>query len=75
MASLVDSKGRMAGPRSCPGPESRGSKIDLEFLSLHINGDVASVVFDDGPRTNQMTLVNVNHHWYIAGNRILALHP
>jgi len=75
MASLVDSKGRMAGPRGCPGPEAGGSKIDLEFLSLHINGDVASVVFDDGPRTNQMTLVKVNHQWYIAGNRILALHP
>lgn len=71
LSSLVDSSGRIAMSRAQgPIPE-----IWLDFYSISIDGDVAVTIFDDGPRTNRMTLVKVNGRWYIAGNEILAVHP
>lgn len=69
--SLVDSSGRIAMPRA-QGPIQ---EVNLDFYSISIDGDVAVAIFDDGPRTNKMTLVKVNGRWYIAGNEILAIHP
>jgi hypothetical protein len=70
-SSLIDSSGRIAMPRAQgPAPE-----IWLDFYSISIEGDIAVAIFDDGPRTNQMTLVKIDGQWYIAGNEILALHP
>jgi hypothetical protein len=68
--SLVDEKGRMAMPRL----QGNYVPTKLTFLSLNLKSDIAVVVFDDGPRTNQMTMVKFNDKWYIAGNIILAIH-
>lgn len=48
---------------------------NIKFISLTINEDLSTVTFDDGPRTNEATLVKINGSWFIAGNSILALHP
>lgn len=71
LRSLIDDDGRIAMPRSqgTPLPPT------LEFTSIEVEGDEAIVVFDDGLRVNQMVLVKIDAHWYIAGNRILSLHP
>lgn len=71
LSSLIDSSGRIAMPRA-QGPIQ---KVNLYFYSISIDGDRAVAIFDDGPRTNRMTLVRVNGQWYIAGNEILAVHP
>ncbi|MDW8069226.1 MAG: hypothetical protein RML46_09950 [Anaerolineae bacterium] len=71
LSSLIDSSGRIAMPRA-QGPIQ---KVNLQFHSISIEGDTAVVIFDDGPRTNRTTLVKVNGRWYIAGNKILAVHP
>ncbi len=68
---IVDSSGRIAMPRA-QGPVS---EIWLEFFSISIDGDVAIAIFDDGPRTNKMTLIKKDGRWYIAGNEILSVHP
>lgn len=71
LSSLVDSSGRIAMPRA-QGPIR---EIRLDWHSISINGDIAVAIFDDGPRTNRMTLVKIDGRWYIAGNEILAVHP
>ena len=48
---------------------------NIKFISLTIDEDISSVTFDDGPRTNEATLVKINGSWFIAGNVILSLHP
>jgi hypothetical protein len=45
------------------------------FIAIAIDGDQSVATFDDGLRTNEMTLVKVDENWLIAGNKILALHP
>jgi len=69
--SLLDEKGRLAMPRL----KGDVVKKNLTLNSVEVNNDVAVVIFDDGPRTNQMTLVKVNNNWLIAGNKIIAVHP
>jgi hypothetical protein len=69
--TLVDNKGRMALTRL----KSESVPAKLTFLSIDIKNDVAIAVFDDGPRTNQMTLVKVENKWFIAGNKFLSIHP
>lgn len=44
-------------------------------LYLIENGEIASVIFDDGPGTNKMIVVKIKDKWYIAGNMILSVHP
>jgi len=66
--SLRDRSGRIAAPRA---PE--GVRIQIDFKSIVVEGDVATAVFDDGPRLNEMTLVKINGKWYIAGNKILQI--
>ncbi|MCZ7552964.1 MAG: hypothetical protein M5U05_10340 [Anaerolineales bacterium] len=69
--SLFDEKGRLAMPRL------KGDivKKNLAFNSIEVNTDTAVVVFNDGSRTNQMTLVKIDNNWLIAGNKIIAVHP
>jgi hypothetical protein len=71
LASLIDKKGRMAMPRL------KGNFVpnQLNFISVEIQGGQATVVFDDGPRTNQMVMIRVDNKWYIAGNKFLSVHP
>jgi hypothetical protein len=69
--SLVDSKGRMAPARS----ESPTRSLPLTFFSVEINGDIATVVLDDGPRTIKLTLVMVDKKWYVAAYKGLVMHP
>ena len=69
--SLVDPRGRMAPARS----ESPTRTIPLRYFSVEINGDIATVVLDDGPRTIQLTLVMVDKKWYIAAYKGLVMHP
>ncbi len=66
--SLKDRSGRTAAPRA---PE--GVRIQIDFKSIVVEGDVATAVFDDGPRLNEMTLVKIDGKWYIAGNKILRI--
>ena len=70
MQSLIDSTGRMAPARS-----TSLQIPEIEFISITINDDYAIATFDDGPRTNEMGLVKVDGKWFIAGNKILSLHP
>ena len=69
--SLVDPRGRMAPARS----ESPTRTLPLTFFSVEINGDIATVVLDDGPRTIKLSLVMVDKKWYIAGYKGLVMHP
>ena len=69
--SLVDPRGRMAPARS----ESPTRSLPLTFFSVEINGDIATVVLDDGPRTIKLSLVMVDKKWYIAGYKGLVMHP
>ena len=69
--SLVDPQGRMAPARV----ESPIRKTPLTFFSAEIDGDIANVVLDDGPRTVQLTLVLVDKKWYIAAYKGLSVHP
>ncbi len=71
MRSLFDQKGRLAMPRL----KGESTKKNLSFDSIEIKGDTAVAIFDDGPRTNQMILVKVENQWFIAGNKILSVHP
>ncbi len=71
MRSLFDQKGRLAMPRL----KGVSVKKNISFDSIEVKGDTAVAVFDDGPRTNQMTLVKLENKWFIAGNKILSVHP
>ncbi len=71
LKTLVDKDGRLAMPRG----QLNGKSVALQFLSISIENDLATVVFDDGTRTNQMTLVNIKDKWLIAGNIIKSVHP
>lgn len=69
--SLIDSHGRSA-PVRAQGP---ARKLELKFLSMEINGDIALVVVNDGPTTVELTLVLVDGQWYIAASRGISVHP
>lgn len=71
LKTLVDKDGRLAMPRG----QINDRSVVLQFISISIENDVATIVFDDGPRTNQMTLVKIKDEWLIAGNVIQAVHP
>jgi len=71
MKSLIDNKGRIAMGRL----KGNYIPVSLIFFSMEIQDEIAMVIFDDGPRTNQMTLVRVDNKWFIAGNNILSVHP
>jgi hypothetical protein len=71
MLSLIDEDGRVAMPRS----RAMRVSTDFTFNDIKIESDMAIVVFDHGPRTNQMTLVKIEDQWFIAGNKILSVHP
>lgn len=71
MRSLYDQQNRLAMPRL----QGEVSAPHLSFHSIEIQGDTAVAIFDDGPRTNQMTLTKTGTNWRIAGNRFTAIHP
>lgn len=60
--SLVDSNGRSAPARS----RSPKRNIQIIFISMQINDDIAIVVIDDGPYVAELTLVLLDGKWYIA---------
>lgn len=70
-ASFIDSSGRVAAPRA----DGDATIPNLRFLSIEIEGDIAWATFDDGPRTIQATLVKRNGQWFLAGVKLLELHP
>jgi hypothetical protein len=72
MQSLIVSSSGMMPPARA---ESMGGEPELMFIAIAIDGDQSVATFDDGLRTNEMTLVKVDENWLIAGNKILALHP
>jgi hypothetical protein len=71
LKTLIDDHGRVAMPRS----QSSNTNIALRFISIEIEGEKAIVIYDDGLRTNQAILLKIDDNWYIAGNKILSLHP
>jgi hypothetical protein len=71
LLSLVDEDGRIPLQRL----QGDISLPELVFISIEIHDDLAFVVFDDGPRTNKMTLVKIENDWFIAGNKFLSIHP
>ena len=71
LKTLIDDQGRIAMPRS----QSSDASIPLRFISITIEGDKGIVTYDDGLRINQAILVKIDGDWYIAGNKILSLHP
>ena len=48
---------------------------EIQFISIVVDGDQAIATFNDGPRTNEMTLVRIDKKWFIAGNKTLSVHP
>jgi hypothetical protein len=69
---IIEASAGLIPPSRSEGDED---KPLIRFHSLTISGDVATVTYDDGPRTNESTLVKIEGSWYIAGNTILSLHP
>lgn len=69
--SLIDTSGRIAPPRA----QGEASVPELKFESIEIKGNMALAVYDDGPRTIEMTLVKKGGQWYLAGGKLLNLHP
>lgn len=49
-------------------------KVTLIFRSIKVNRDMATAVFDDGPRLNEMQLVKIKNEWFIVGWTILEVH-
>lgn len=49
-------------------------ETNLLIHSIKIDGDIATVVFDDGPRVNEMHLVKIDNDWFIASWKILQVH-
>jgi hypothetical protein len=70
-ASLRDKYGRWAPVRS----EGKIKETNLSFTSVCVIGGLAKVVVDDGIWKQEMTLVLVNHQWYIAFSRGIEFHP
>jgi len=68
---LIDTSGRIALPRA----QGEVSVPELKFESIEIKGNIALAVYDDGPRTIEMTLVKKGGQWYLAGGKLLNLHP
>jgi hypothetical protein len=69
--SLVDATtGQLPSARG----EVSAKAPDTNFKLITIDGDTATAVIDDGPRTMEMTLVNINGHWFIAGAKIMEIH-
>jgi len=69
--SLIDTSGRIAPPRA----QGEASVPKLKFWSIEIKEHMALAVYDDGPRTIEMTLVKKGGQWYLAGGKLLDLHP
>ena len=69
--SLVDSYGRVAPSRA----ESPKRTNPIIFKSVEIDGDIATVVLNEGVRTVRLTLVFVDKNWYIAASETLSVHP
>jgi hypothetical protein len=57
-------------------PRSKGPVLSakLIFRSIKVERDMATAVFDDGPRLNEMRLVRIKNDWFIAGWKILETH-
>ena len=72
MQSLLASLSGMLPPARA---ESLEGDPNINFISITVNGDQSVAKFDDGLRTNEMTLIKLNEKWLISGNTILALHP
>ena len=66
--TLADTSGRML-------TLAEAEPAELRFISIAVDGEQAIATFDDGPRTNEMTLVRIDKKWFIAGNQILSMHP
>ena len=45
------------------------------FFPAEIDGDIANMVLDDGPRIVQLALVLVDKKWYIAAIKGVSFHP
>ncbi len=59
-----------------PSPELRGNVPCVYAVqSIDIDGDIATVVASRGATTDEWYLVNRDGQWYIAGRKILIMHP
>jgi hypothetical protein len=69
--SLIDPWGRVAPVR----PKSSPRKVEVAYLSLEVNEDVAVTTLIYGPYYSEVTLVLVDKKWYIAYERHLSVSP
>lgn len=69
--SLNDPLGQPAPARS----KSPVRKVQVAYLSLEVNDDVAVVTLIRGIYYSEVTLVMVDYHWYIANERFLSVSP
>ncbi len=70
-ASLIDDTGRSApAPLSFPV-----QRIQISFISLELNDDVAIAEFEKGFARVELTLVRIQGQWYIAAFRYLVISP
>jgi len=59
-----------------PSPEIKGNVPCIYAVqSINIVGDIATVVASRGATTDEWHLVNRDGQWYIAGRKILIMHP
>jgi hypothetical protein len=70
-ASLIDPQGRIAPARE----ESAVRQYAIRFLSVEVDGEIATAVINTGATTSELTLVLVQGRWYIADEQILSVRP
>jgi hypothetical protein len=69
--SLIDPWGRVAPVR----PKDSPRKVEVAYLSLEVNDDVAIVTLINGVYYSEVTLVLVDKKWYIAYVEHLSVSP
>jgi hypothetical protein len=70
-ASLFDPQGRIAPARE----ESPVRQYAIKYLSVEVDGEIATAVINTGATTSELTLVIVERRWYIAAQQILSVRP
>jgi hypothetical protein len=70
----IKSQNYGAYPPSLETPEHFGKRPQLQYLSLEVTGDRATVVYDSGTALQKATLVKIEGQWLIASNVVLQAH-
>jgi len=67
-AFLASKWGKIPGRIKDPG-----RRFKIRFVSINIDKDIATVIFNAGQKTFDLYLVLINGQWYIAGNKEISI--